>query len=508
MTTTQTAPDRTLPEPLSVSDVIIVGTGFSGIAMGTTLAREGERTFVILERANDVGGTWRDNDYPGAACDIQSHLYSFSFHPNPDWSRVYADQSEILAYLRDTAASEGLLPHIRFDSEVLRADWNVDEQRWHVHTAHGVHVANALVTASGHLSDPSYPDIPGFDEFEGTVFHSARWNHDHDWSGRRIGVIGTGASAIQIVPEMAKTASQLTVFQRSAPYIIPRKDREYTAAEKGMFRRLPETAQALRDELFWANEARFPQRRGVPSFISEILQTATGHLEQQVPDPDLRARLTPDYQIGCKRILISNDYYSTLGLEHVDLETSGIAKIDATGIVTRDGRHIDLDLIVVATGFEATDLPISHRIHGADGHALSDRWAMGGSAFACTTVNGFPNLFVMLGPNTGLGAGSMIYMVETQAAYIREGLDYLVERGLSIEPDPDAERAYVASIDQRAEGTVWLAGGCESWYLHPKSGRLTTLWPDFMSRFRAENGAFTPEGYLVTEAAHATPVPA
>lgn len=495
-------------ELLTTTDVIIVGTGFSGIALGTTIARQGDRTFVMLERADDVGGTWRDNDYPGAACDIQSHLYSYSFRPNPEWSRVYADQAEILAYLKSTADDEGLLPHIRFDSEVLRADWSASEGHWRVETPHGLHIARALVTASGHLSDPSYPDIPGFDEFEGVVFHSARWNHDYDWGDKRVGVIGTGASAIQIVPELAKTATRLTVFQRSAPYVIPRKDRVYTAAEKGMFRRLPETAQALRDELFWANEARFPQRRGVPSFINEIAKSANDHREASVTDPVLLAKLTPSYEIGCKRVLISNDYYPTLALDHVDLETDGIASVDATGIVTHDGRHIDLDMIVVATGFEATDLPISHRIFGSGGAVLADHWAEGGSAFACTTVSGFPNLFVMLGPNTGLGAGSIIYMVETQATYIAEGLDFICDQKVRIEPDPDVEREYVASIDRRAQGTVWLTGGCKSWYLHPKSGRLTTLWPDFMSRFRAENGRFSPEGYIVTMAEAGESVPA
>jgi cation diffusion facilitator CzcD-associated flavoprotein CzcO len=488
----------TTTTPLTETDVIVIGTGFSGLAMATTLAREGTRSFVMLERAGDIGGTWRDNDYPGAACDIQSHLYSFSFRPNPDWSRVYAGQWEIFEYLRATARDEGLMPHIRFDSEVLRAEWIADRGVWSVHTPNGRHEAAVLVTASGHLSDPAYPDIPGFDEFKGALFHSARWNRDYDWSGKRVGVIGTGASAIQIVPELAKESAELSVFQRSAPYVIPRRDRLYTDAEKRMFRRLPETAQALRDELFWGNEARFPQRRGVPSFINEIAGVANGHREAQVTDPALQEKLTPHYEIGCKRILISNDYYPTLALPHVTLEVAGIERIDATGVVMKDGRHIDLDLLVVATGFEATDLPIAHRVFGTAGSPLADHWADGGHALACTAVNGFPNLFVMLGPNTGLGAGSMIYMVETQAAYIRGAIDYLFEHDVTIEPDAIAERDYVASIDRRAEGSVWLAGGCNSWYLHPKSGRLTTLWPDFMTRFRIENGTFRSEGYTIS----------
>jgi cation diffusion facilitator CzcD-associated flavoprotein CzcO len=477
------------------TDVLIIGTGFSGLAMAATLAREGRRSFVLLERAGAVGGTWRDNDYPGAACDIQSHLYSYSFRPNPEWSRVYADQREILDYLRRTADEEGLTPHIRFDSEVLRAQWQPAEHHWRVETTGGVHLARVLVSAAGHLSDPAYPDIPGLTDFGGALFHSARWNHDYDWTGKRVGVIGTGASAIQVVPELAEAAQRLTVFQRSAPYVIPRKDRVYTEAEKGMFRRLPHTAQSLRDELFWSNEARFPQRRGVPAFIEEIARTANDHRASQVSDPELLAKLTPDYQIGCKRILISNDYYPTLRRDDVDLETTGIARIDERGVVMTDGRRVDLDLLVVATGFEATDLPIAHRIFDKAGHALAERWDDGGAAFACTTVSGFPNLFVMLGPNTGLGAGSMIYMIETQAGYIRGGIQHILELDVDIEPEPEAEVDYAESLDRRAQGTVWLNGGCKSWYLSPKSGRLTTLWPDFMSQFRAENGEFSPVGY-------------
>ncbi|WNI14265.1 flavin-containing monooxygenase [Actinacidiphila sp. ITFR-21] len=505
-TTTFAAPESRAP--ISETDVIIVGTGFSGLGMGTALARAGQHSFVLLERADTVGGTWRDNTYPGAACDIQSHLYSYSFRPNPDWSRVYAGQPEILAYLQRTAEEEGLLPLIHFDSEVLHASWSEQRGRWIVETPHGFHVSKAVVTASGHLSDPVMPSIPGIETFDGDLFHSARWDHSRDWAGKRVGVIGTGASAIQIVPELAKTAEHVTVFQRSAPYVIPRKDYVYSSAEKGMFRRLPATAQALRDQLFWDNESRFPQRRGVPAFIDQIAATARQHLEAQVDDPVLRARLTPDYAIGCKRILISNDYYPTLALPHVDLVTEGIARIDAQGVRTQDGRQTELDLLVVATGFEATDLPIAHRIVGRDAALLADHWAEGGRAFACTTVSGFPNLFVMLGPNTGLGAGSIIFMVETQIAYIKEALDFVVANDVTLEPDPDAEQAYVAGIDQRSQGTVWLTGGCRSWYVHPRSGRLATLWPDFMTQFRAENGSFTPDGYRIEQGTAPSRLPA
>ena len=481
------------------TDVLIIGTGFSGLGMAIALKRAGKRSFIVLERASDVGGTWRDNTYPGAACDIQSHLYSYSFRPNPRWSRVYAPQPEIHAYLRSAAEEEGIIPHVEFGANVVKAAWNVVEEHWEVETSKGLFTASALVSAAGHLSDPAYPDIAGIDSFEGRIFHSAQWDHGCAMQGKRVGVIGTGASAIQIVPELAKVARQLTVFQRSAPYVIPRRDHVYNEAEKGMFERFPEIAQELRNELFWGNESRFPQRRQVPAFIKMISEMALNHLAQQVPDETLRARLTPKYAIGCKRILISNDYYPALTQENVSLCSDAIERIDAKGIILKNGDRIDLDVLVIATGFEATDLPIAEVIHGLDGRLLAEKWKDGGQAFACTAVSGFPNLFLMLGPNTGLGAGSMIFMIETQVNYIREAVDFLAEGGLVIDPDSAAEAAYVESIYRRSAGTVWVEGGCSSWYLHPKSGRLTALWPDFMSQFRKENGSFSAEGYRISE---------
>ena len=480
------------------TEVLIIGTGFSGLGMAVALKRQGQRAFLMLERANDVGGTWRDNTYPGAACDIQSHLYSYSFRPNPRWSRVYAPQAEIHQYLRDTACDEGILDHVRFGATVLRASWDAEQAAWLVDTTAGEFKASVLISAAGHLSDPSYPDIEGLSTFKGDVFHSAKWDHSYDVRDKRIGVIGTGASAIQIVPELAKAASHLTVFQRSAPYVIPRRDHVYSEAEKGLFERFPDMAQELRDELFWGNESRFPQRRQVPAFIEQITATAVNHLKQQVPDDALRAKLTPHYAIGCKRVLISNDYYPTLQQPNVSLETAGIARIDESGVIRKNGERVDLDLLVVATGFEATELPIAQVIYGERGSRLADQWRSGGQAFACTAVSGFPNLFLMLGPNTGLGAGSMIFMIETQIGYIKGAVDYIFDQEAVVNPDPAAQREYVDSIYRRSEGTVWVAGGCSSWYLHPESGKLTALWPDFMTQFRKENGTFSPEGYQVS----------
>jgi len=487
------------------TEVLIIGSGFSGLGMAVALKREGKRDFIVLERASDVGGTWRDNTYPGAACDIQSHLYSYSFRPNPEWSRVYAPQPEILEYLRATARDEGIIPHVRFDETVVDASWDPAESEWRVKTSSGEYRALALVSAAGHLSDPSYPDIAGLASFQGEIFHSARWDHAYEPAGKRIGVIGTGASAIQIVPELARVADHLTVFQRSAPYVIPRRDHVYSPAEKGLFARFPEAAQDLRDELFWGNESRFPQRRQVPAFIEQITELALNHLKNQVPDDALREKLTPSYAIGCKRILLSNDYYPTLMRPNVSLQTTGISHIDPHGVVLKNQERVDLDLLVVATGFEATELPIAQVIHGSDGQSLAANWEAGGQAYACTTVSGFPNFFMMLGPNTGLGAGSMIFMIETQINYIREGIGFIFDNAACIDPCPQAQRDYVESIYRRSAGSVWIEGGCSSWYLHPSSGKLTTLWPDFMSQFRKENGSFSPGGYRVDARVSAEP---
>jgi cation diffusion facilitator CzcD-associated flavoprotein CzcO len=481
-------------------DVIIIGTGFSGLALGTALARRGQRSFLMLERAASVGGTWRDNIYPGAACDIQSHLYSYSFRPNPNWSRVYATQPEILAYLEQTAAHENLLPRTVFESEVTAADWDARRARWVVESATGRYTARALVAATGHLADPKMPDIRGLDTFRGELFHSARWDPAADWTGKRVGVIGTGASAIQIVPELVKTASQVVVFQRSAPYVIPRHDHDYSDAERRMFARLPETAQALRDDLFWGNESRFPQRLGTADFVAAVEATALDHLRAQVVDASLRERLTPDYRIGCKRILISNEYYPALTRSNASAVNDGIARIEQGGVRRRNGELVELDLIVVATGFEATDLPIAHRIRGRDGRLLADDWTEGGRAFACATVHGYPNLFVMLGPNTGLGAGSIIQMVESQTNYIEGAVNYISDNDVPLEPTLEAEEEFLSDLHRRAEETVWVNGGCSSWYVHPKSGRLTALWPDFMHRFRDENGHFDPGPYVTSPA--------
>lgn len=488
------APDSTVVEH---HDVIIVGSGFAGIGMASQLRERGYTDFVIVERADDVGGTWRDNRYPGAACDVPSHLYSFSFRPNPNWSRVFSPQREIFGYLRDTVVERGLEDHLRLGEELLSARWDEGNEIWHVKTSRAAYTGRILVTATGHLSDPKLPNIAGLQDFAGSLFHSATWDEDTDLSGLRVGIIGTGASAIQIIPEVAAVAKNLVVFQRSAPYVTPRHDRAYSDAEKRSFERVPQLIEELRSELFWNNEARFVERLAVPALLADTARVALDHLASQVSDPELRAKLTPNYEIGCKRILKSNDYYPALARENVRVETVGIERVDGHDVVLADGARTELDVIISATGFEASDLPISYRITGRDEVLLADQWRTGMQAYATTTVHNFPNMFVMNGPNSGLGHNSIIYIIEAQIDYILGALHHMGKTGTSVlEVTREAEEEYASDLDARSQGTVWLTGGCHNWYVDERNGRLTTVWPDFAHAFRDENSIFSPEGYV------------
>ena len=481
------------------TSIIIVGAGFGGLGMAMRLKQEGQDDFVILERAEDVGGAWRDNTYPGVACDVPSHLYSFSYMPKPDWSRVFSPGGEIWDYLRECTHKSGLIPHIQFGAELQKAEWDAGSRRWLVETPRGKWRAQFLITATGVLADAHLPNIPGVDGFKGTAFHSARWDHSVDLKGKRVGIVGSGASAIQIVPELAKTAGELVVFQRSAPYIVPRPDSAYSKAEKRSFARLPEMMDDLRSEIFWTGEYMFAQRRAVPAFVAEARNMALGHLSDQIPDEDLRAKLTPDYEIGCKRVLIANTYYPVFNEDHVTLETSALASVDGETAVAASGNSYDLDVLIFATGFEAPEPPVAHIIHGSGGKKLVDQWDRGMQAYESTAVPGFPNMFMVVGSNTGLGHHTMVFMIEAQVDDILGALDHAAQSGFEIiEAKPEAEAAYLHDIETRAEGTVWIDGGCKFWYTDPRSDRLTVLWPDFAYAFRDENGTFHPEGYIGT----------
>jgi cation diffusion facilitator CzcD-associated flavoprotein CzcO len=480
------------------SRIAIVGAGFAGLGMAIRLKQQGIEDFTIFERADDVGGTWRDNTYPGAACDVPSLLYSFSFAPNPGWSSSFSPQPEIHAYLRRCAEEYGVRTHIRFGHELQAAAWDETAQLWRLETSRGEYTAQVLVGGFGGLSEPSIPGIEGLDRFQGTVFHSARWDHDHDLRGKRVAVIGTGASAIQFVPEIQPLAGQIDVYQRTPAWVIPRWDRKLTRVEQALYRRLPALQRLVRAAIYWGRETYVlgftRYRPGRPS-PPEIL--GRRHLRRQVPDPVLREKLTPDFAAGCKRILISNDWYPALGKPNVDVVTTGIRAITERGIVDSEGVERPVDTIIFGTGFHVTDMPFAHRIAGREGRTLAESWADGAQALLGTTVAGFPNFFILTGPNTGLGHTSMVFMMESQYPYVIDALRTMNRLGLvSVEPRPEAQEAFNAEVQARMPGTVWTSGGCQSWYLDAH-GRNTTLWPDFTWKYRLRARRFAVGDYVL-----------
>jgi cation diffusion facilitator CzcD-associated flavoprotein CzcO len=473
-------PDSDAPEAREAARtyaVVIVGTGFSGVGMGIALKQAGLHNFVILEKAGRVGGTWRENTYPGCACDIRSHLYSYSFEPKADWSREFAPQPEILGYIEHCVDKYRLRPHIRFGAEVTGAEYDDDAAIWTASTADGGTVRGHAVAAGlGPLHLPSVPELPGLERFEGRAFHSAEWDHGYDLTGRRVAVIGTGASAIQFVPQIAGQAGHLTVFQRTAPWIIPRPDRAFSAAEKRRFQRVPGARFLYRNLIYWLQES-FVLGFEHPNLIRAAERLGRWHLERQVRDPEVRRKLTPAYTLGCKRTLVSSDYYPVFNQSHVDLETAGIAEIRERSVVTSDGREIEVDTIIFGTGFHVTDALADLRIVGRDGLKIQDAWREGMVAHLGTTVAGFPNLFFLAGPNTGLGHNSMIFMIEAQVRYILSCLRLVARTGAqSIEVRPEAQDRFNQWVREKSRGSVWLKGGCASWYLDSQ-GVNRALWP-------------------------------
>jgi cation diffusion facilitator CzcD-associated flavoprotein CzcO len=464
-------------------DVAIVGAGFAGLGAAVKLDGAGRRDFVILEKGDSVGGTWRDNTYPGCACDVQSHLYSFSFAPNPNWSHLFARQPEIRAYLEGIADRYGLRDRIRFGVTVTGAEW--DGARWTVQTADGDTVrARVVIWGTGPLHEPSIPEIEGLDRFAGTVFHSARWDHEHDLRGRRVAVIGTGASAIQFVPQIAKQVAALTLFQRTPPWVLPKPDREVPATLRRLYAAFP-AAQRLQRAVIYARNETLVGGFLKPSRMKVVEKVARAYLDRRFARrPDLKAKLTPDFTIGCKRILLSNDYYPALKRSNVEVVTERIVRITESGVVTADGVEHDVDTIILGTGFKIADSLARVSVTGRDGVKLTDVWRDGPEAFLGTTVAGFPNFFVLAGPNTGLGHSSMIYMIESQLSYVLDALRLVDARGATaIDTRRDRQDAFNAEVQGRLDGSVWTSGGCASWYLD-EHGRNRTLWPDYTFNFR------------------------
>ncbi len=463
---------------------LTIGAGFAGIGMAIALKKAGLGEFLILEKRNDVGGVWRDNTYPGAACDVPSHLYSFSFEPNPNWSRVFARQDEIHQYLRHCASKYGLLSSIRFNSEVAFASYDEALALWTVSLTNGqVLQARHVVTATGQLSRPVYPQIEGMNSFQGPVCHSAHWDHTQDLRGKRVAVVGTGASAIQFVPAIADQVGQLSVFQRSAAYILPRPDGPYAGWRQAMFRALPFTMTLHRARIY----AQYESRAIGFTRIKGLMDLAVGMpfrrlLRRQVPDAALRAQLTPDYPIGCKRILLSNDYLATMAKPNVKLVTQGIRRITPTGIETTDGQHHPADAIVYGTGFAATEFLAPMSITGRKGQELNAAWRQGAQAYLGMTVPGFPNFFMLYGPNTNLGHSSIIYMLESQIAHVLRCMKAAQQAGAhEVEVDARRYASFNDTVQQRLRATVWQ--GCKSWYVDA-NGHNSTNWPGFTFGYR------------------------
>jgi cation diffusion facilitator CzcD-associated flavoprotein CzcO len=488
------APASAAPLPGHVR-VAVIGTGFGGLGVAIALQKAGHRDFVLLERAAAVGGTWRDNSYPGCTCDVPSHLYSFSFAPNPDWTRSFSRQPEIWDYLERVTDRYGLRRKIRFGVAVTEARWDTGEARWRIGTSRGAMTADVLISAAGPLSEPRIPDIPGLDSFPGPVFHSAEWDHDFDLTGKRVAVVGTGASAIQIVPEIQPKAGRLVLFQRTPAWVMPRRDRRISEREKRLYRHVPLAQRAARLGLYVSREALVGAFVKRPQLLRSAQRLALANMAKSIGDPALRAKLTPDYVMGCKRILLSNDYYPALAQPNVDVVASGLAKVDGNVLTAQDGTSYEVDAIAFATGFRATDMPIAKHIYGAAGLSLAEAWQGDMRALRGTTVPGFPNLCLVVGPNTGLGHNSIVHIIESQLSYITDYLATLERTGAAaLDARPGAEQRWCAEIERRMAATVWTTGGCVSWYLNA-AGRNPTLWPASTIRFRWATRRLDPAEY-------------
>jgi cation diffusion facilitator CzcD-associated flavoprotein CzcO len=481
-------------------DIAIIGAGFGGLGAAIRLQQAGFTDLLVFDAGDDVGGTWRDNTYPGCACDVPSHLYSFSFAPNPDWSDTFSGQQEIWDYLRACVDRFGIRGKLRLRHEVTEAAWDDAAQRWRIATSQGAYTARVLICAAGPLSDPAIPDIPGIGDFAGTVFHSARWRHDHDLTGRQVAVIGTGASAIQFVPQIQPKVERLALFQRTPAWILPRRSRRITRFERAVFRHVPGAQKAVRTGLYWLRDGM-----GVgflhPAVNRLASRVSLGLLRKQVPDPELRRKLTPRYAMGCKRVLISNDFWPAVMKSNVDVVTSPITQVVPDGVVTADGAHHPADTLILGTGFHVTDSPVMHHIRGRGGRTLGQAWTPSMYAYRGTTVPDFPNLFFLLGPNTGLGHTSVVLMIEAQLKLVVSALRHMRSRKITaLEPTRKAQQDWTTTIDEKMHGTVWQTG-CQSWYLDA-TGRNTTIWPGFATSFRLRMRHFQPDDYTVVRPEH------
>ncbi len=503
--------------------IAIIGTGFSGLGMAIKLKEAGYNDFVILEQSDDIGGTWHENHYPGCACDVQSALYCFSFEQNPNWTRMYARQDEIKAYLKYCAEKYGLIDHIRLNTHVAGARFDERRRRWNVETCSAPALwsymqekgmtagdrldrsdealpemqsfqADIVVSGMGGLSTPAYPAIDGLETFKGKQFHSQNWDHDYDFRGKRVAVIGTGASAIQFVPEVAKQVAHLDLYQRTPPWIVPKPDRTIRPLERALFKRFPQLLNAFRHYIYWAREAWVLGFVVNPRILKIGELRARRYIRNQIKDPVLRKKVTPDFRFGCKRVLFSNNYYTALAEDHVDVLTDGVREVRQNAIVDRNGEERPVDCIIYGTGFRAQDPIPSGMVYGRGGQDLLDAWKDGAEAYKDTAIAGFPNFFMLVGPNTALGHSSMIYMIESQIQYVLDALKEMERNGWqSVEVRDDSQSQYNAAIHVKLGDSVWQTG-CKSWYMN-ENGKNTSLWPGFTWKFRQQTRRFDAVQY-------------
>lgn len=502
--TSQLPIEPTQPEAVTHIDVAIVGSGFGGLCMAIKLLEAGNKNFVILEKGSEVGGTWRDNTYPGAACDVQSHLYSYSFEGNSDWSKRYASWSEIQNYILHCADKYGVRPFVRFNQEVNEAHFDEQTAKWTVRTASGsTLIVNHFIMATGPLHVPAIPNIKGLDTFKGKVFHSAQWDHSYDLKGKKVVSIGTGGSAIQYVPEIAPDVEKLHVFQRTPAWVIPRDERTYWGVEKSIFKRVPLLRKLHRARLYWTNESRvWPVFN--PSVAKTLQNLAKLFIKAQVKDPVLAKKLTPEYTIGCKRVLISNKYFPTFNRDNVELVTDGIKEIREHSIVTQDGVERDADCIILGTGF-VSDPRIYMKdfaLTGLGGRDLRSDWKDSAEAYMGVSVHGYPNMYQLVGPNTGLGHNSIIFMIEAQVNYILDCMKTLNQKGAAyMDVKADVQYKFNVEVQDNIKDTVW-GTGCQSWY-QQADGKNVAIWPWSTWKYWLKTRKVNQSDYVFTKLGNA-----
>lgn len=478
-------------------EVIVVGAGISGIGALIRLQRIGIDDVVVLEKADSLGGTWRDNTYPGCACDVPSALYSYSFAPNPGWSRLFAGQREIREYIERTAAEHDVHDRVEFGTELLRAEWDEKALRWVLETSAGTFTANALIAAAGPWNQPLIPDIPGLDGFTGEVFHSSRWNHDYDLSGKRVAVVGTGASAVQFVPEIAPTVGELYLYQRTAQWVLPKPDTALPGPVRSVIGAVPGALNALRRIQYGIMEALGVGFRN-PWILRVIQQLGRVQLRAQIRDPKLRRSLTPDYTLGCKRLLMSNTYYPALNRSNVEVHANAVREVRGNVVISADGQEREVDAVIFGTGFHILDMPIAGRVFDGQGRSLGDHWKGSPQAYLGTTVTGFPNAFVLLGPALGTGHTSAFMILEAQLDYLTAAIGAARSAGWTrMEPRPEVQAAFNAEVQQALATTVYNAGGCQSYFLDV-NGRNSFNWPWSTGRMRDRLRRFDESAYLTS----------